>query len=87
MLFAYTRYKYRKTAPSAQCQLDDHWGLLLDAGYQLSVEKIGLYHMVQHLYNNWFRNADFDSFAQKHGFTYSAVYFSSFADMTLATPG
>ena len=44
MLFAYTRYKYRKTAPSAQCQLDDHWGLLLDAGYQLSVEKFGLYH-------------------------------------------
>ena len=30
------------------------------------------------------RNADFDSFAQEHGFTYTAVYFSSFADMTLA---
>lgn len=44
-------------------------------------------YLVQHLYNNWFRNADFDSFAQEHGFTYSAVYFSSFADMTLATPG
>ena len=30
------------------------------------------------------RNGDFDSFAQEHGFTYTAVYFSSFADMTLS---